>query len=311
MHALAAPMLVLAAAQAIWVALVGAWHRRGKLRSLLLPWKAIGSPAEHPGGHTVPLGIAVMAGALQAHAGTGGALAAVAWLPLAVLVLAWVATLVCVGRFTLSLILRDWSLQDFDGTWFLVPAALLGTVLATTELIPRAAPVWPTGLAVLLLVVGSIGWCGYWVAAFVAARRVKRHRFRGRPLVSWWIAMGCAGLAAAMLGGLLDPRAPWSAPVRGVLGAAMLVTIVAALVLLLPVIARSVHFLACRCRFRDAAGWPPTFSTAVLALGCLATGERLHAPAFHLLGWWAGVATVALWAATMAWNVVSIIRRRL
>ena len=309
-HILATPLLLLATAQAIWIAAAGAWRHRSELRGPLASWTAIGATSEHAGIHTVPLGIAMMAGALQARAESASALTSIAWLPQAGLALAWLTTLLCVGRFSLSLILRRWSLRDVDGTWFLVPAALLGTVLATTELPAFAATEWPTASASLLLVAGVVGWCGYWAVAVLAAIRISRHRLRGKPQISWWIAMGCAGLAAATLGGLRNLRAAWSMPWQAVLSMAMTVTIVVALALLVPVLALSAHFLLRHCRFREAAGWPPTFSTAVLAFGCLAAGACLHATPFRLLGWAAGSTTLALWAATMAWNGLAIVRHR-
>lgn len=309
LHALAAPILILAVAQAIWIGLAGAWRHRNELQGPFSQWTAIGPTSEHSGIHTVPLGIAMIAGALHIYTGPDGALASIAWLPLAVLALALLTTLLCVGRFTLALFLHSWNLQDVDGTWFLAPAASLGTALATVVMADRAIR-WPTMLAALLFATSAIGWCGYWVVAVVAALRIKRYRLRGKSLAPWWIAMGCAGLAAATLGSLLDARALWTASFKTALSIAMATTIVVALVLLVPVIAASIHFLLRRCRFRNAARWSPTFSTAVFALGCLATGRHLNSEPFQLLGLWAGLATLALWAVTMIWNGAKFVRHR-
>lgn len=291
--ALTAPLLALAIAQAVYIPLTGVWRQHRTWRA---QW-AMGSPSQLAGVHTVPLGLAVISGGL----GDLGASDVAPWLePVAIfsLVLAWVLTLVCIGRFAWSLMTRGMHLETVDGAWFLVPAALLGTGMATLTLADSGSVVW-TWLAL-----GSVlgGWAGYCATAIAAATRIRRCGIRGVAQAPWWIAMGCAGLAVAALGHLLHAHDPGPMLHAG-LAAVMLATAVLAVILCVPIVGGSVRFLCLNCRFRALAAWPPTFSTAVFAFGCLQAGEVLSLPAFRWLGFGAGCATLVFWATTTGWNV--------
>jgi hypothetical protein len=294
------PLLALAVLQALEIAIIGGFKYRGEFRAGWRAWLAIGPANEHTGIHTVPLGLAVIAGGL---AGQGGG-----WLmPLAgaCLGLAWLLALVCVARFLWSLAARRLRLKELDGAWFLVPAALLGAAVATVKIISHMTGPGAAALSALALAGAVTGWLGYWAVAVPAALRVKRFGLGAGPRAPWWIAMGCAGLAAAALGSLLNSSLPWGSALQAGL-AAMLATAVCAVTLSVPVLVASADFLLRRCRFQGGAAWPPTFSTAVFALGCLHAGAVLHSPAFHGLGIGAGFATLALWTATAAWNAKRI-----
>ena len=301
LHILVVPLLVLAILQTLWLPVAGIWRRRATFRMECRAWWKLGPAHEHCGIHTVALGLAVIAGGLVALAASG--IARWPW-PLAVacLVLTWVLTIVCLGRFLWSLVVCDCTLRMVGGAWFLVPAALLGAAIATDALAGFAPEAGATMLAALALAGALLGWAGYWVVALAALVRVWRFGLVGVPQAPWWIAMGCAGLAAAALGRVLKaPGSGWA--LHAFLVQAMVVTCIFAAILCVPVLVCSAAFLLRRCRFRAPAPWPPTFSTAVFALGCLETGDILQSPAFRSLGLAAGYATLLFWLVTMVWNV--------
>lgn len=300
LQVLVAPLLALAVAQALWVPIADSWRHRRELGPVCRGWCAIGPAHEHSGIHTVPLGLAVIAGGVAAlAAGGAGPWALIfAW---TCLVLAWLLTIACVGSFAWSLVFRAAPLQKLDGAWFLVPAALLGAgiaadAVARLESGDRAAVMSALALAAVLC-----GWLGYWAIAWLALVRIRWHGLGGVPQARWWIAMGCAGLAAAALAGALH------IPVRDVwlqrlFHDALAATVIMAIVLCVPVLIGSAVFLLRRCRYCAPAAWPPTFSTAVFALGCLEAAAVLQSPALRLLGLGAGYATLVFWAATITWN---------
>lgn len=297
---LVTPLLVLAVVQALWVPLVGTWHRRHGWGASCRAWCAIGPAHEHAGIHTVPLGWAVIAGGLATWAASNqeGWLWNLAWAGFG---LTWLLTLVCVGRFAWSLSRRPVLLRNVGGAWFLVPATLLGAGIATDAVARMASGHAVAVLQTLALVAVLCGWLGYWAMAGAALMRARRHGLAGVPQAPWWIAMGCAGLAAAALGRVVQAgvAAIW---LQAWLRDALVVTMVVAIVLCVPVIAGSVAFLRHRCQYRAPAAWPPTFSTAVFALGCLESGAVLSVPLLLELGLAAGYATLVFWAVTMAWN---------
>ncbi|HEX7326846.1 MAG TPA: hypothetical protein VF292_16070 [Rhodanobacteraceae bacterium] len=300
LHALVVPLLALAVAQALWVPLTTTWQHRRGLGAQCRAWCTIGGAGEHAGIHTVPLGLAVIAGGFAALTadGAGTWLVVLGWVSLG---LTWLLMVVCVGRFAWALAFRRTPLRSLGGAWFLVPAALLGAGIAADAVARLAAGSTAAILAALALAATLCGWLGYWAVAGVALARVWRFRLGGVPQAPWWIAMGCAGLAAAALGGAVRVPAG-DAWLQQAFGGALVLTIVVAIILCVPVLVGSVTFLARHCRFRAAAAWPPTFSTAVFALGCLESATVLHAPALRLLGLGAGYATLVFWAVTMAWN---------
>lgn len=297
---LVSPLLALAVLQVLWSLLAGAWRHRTEFSMGWRAWWAIGPAHEHTGVHTVPLGLAVIASGLVALTANGAAPWALT-LAGTCLGLTWVLTLVCGGRCMWSLTSRGLALRAFDGAWFLVPAAFLGAVIATDAVAQRTTGRAAIFLVVLALAGALLGWLGYWVVAWVTLVRVRRYGLGGVPQAPWWIAMGCAGLAAAALGQVL--AGPGSGlPLRAFLTHAMVVTDVFAMILCVPVLACSTAFLLRRCQFRASAPWPPTFSTAVFALGCLEAGDVLRSPTLRVIGLGAAYVTLVFWAVTMAWN---------
>lgn len=299
---LVAPLLAIAAAWALWLLIAGVRVHRCEFALGWRPWFEIGFTDEHSGIHTVPLGVAVMAGGL-ADLATEGAVRSVL-LPAAAagLALAWLLTLVCSARFALALAKYRFDLAAVDGAWFLVPAAALGSALTTLQLAPLLAGGWELALQWLAVVAAIIGSLGYVAVAAVAAVRLWRLGMQGVPKSPWWIAMGCAGLAAAALGGVVEASVPGVAAWHATLVLALLGLETLAVALCIPVLVGSVWFLLYECRFRAAAAWPPTFSTAVFALGGLWAGEVLRSPVLHAIGLIAGLVTLVFWVVTAVWN---------
>jgi tellurite resistance protein TehA-like permease len=301
LHGLVVPLLALAVLQALWIPAIGIVRHATELRPGWSAWLAIGPANEHTGIHTVPLGTAVIAGGLAGLCNSTSAPSLLLPLAGAWLILTWLLVIVCVGRFAWSLASCRLDLQTMDGTWFLVPAALLGAAIATKDFAALMKDQATAALALLALFSAVSGWLGYWMVAAVALTRLRHCGLGGVPQAPWWIAMGCAGLAAAALGRVLDSPALSLQP-QSFLAMAMTVTDVFALALCVPVIIGSARFLLRYCRFRNAAVWTPTFSTAVFALGCLQAGAVLPSPTFRLIGLAASWATLVFWAITASWN---------
>lgn len=300
-HALAKPLLALAFLQAVWLPLAGAWRRRAEFHLGWRAWWMIGPHHEHAGIHTIPLGLAVCVDGLLAL--VAPAQARWAW-PLACvcLELAWCLAIVFATRFVLALGKHGLRLGSLDGAWFLVPAAFLGVAVATDAMAGHINGADASILAGAALGGALVGWIGYWIVVFAALVRVRRFGLGGVAQAPWWIAMGCAGLAAAALGCVVQGPGSGGA-LRAFLTGAMVATEVLAILLGAAVLVGSGVFLLRRCRFRARAAWPPTFSTAVFALGALVTGAVLSSPAFLGLGLAAAWAVLVFWGVTMAWNL--------
>lgn len=294
------PLLSLAILQALWVSIRGIARHRTEFRIGWRAWWAVGPAHEHSGVHTVPLGLAVITSGLL----TVPAAAATRW-PLLVaeilLVVVWVSTVMAVSRFAWSLAVRGLDLCSLDGTWFLVPAVLLGAAIATDRLAVQLVQRWSEALRLLADASVGFGWFGYWALAALAGVRVWRHGLVGAARAPWWIAMGCAGLAAAALGQVLQNR-PHGLPEQW-LADAIVMSVSAAILLSVPVVLLSVRFLLWQRRLRGAGSWPPTFSTAVFAFGALQGARVLHASALGALGSGAAYATLLFWCMTTAWNL--------
>ncbi len=147
------------------------------------------------------------------------------------------------------------------------------------------------------LLAAGLGLAGYWVLAVSAALAVSRRGLGQGNRVLWWIAAGCGGLAAAAAARALSVGGgPWPLAVVAAGHAAAVVTWSLAALLAVPIVVASMSSLARSRRIVRAAPWPPTFSTAVFALGTLATGKVLDAPTITSVGKAAAGATLAFWA---------------
>lgn len=291
------PLLWLAVAEATWIAGRGLIRHRRELRLPPSAWAQIGPPVEHTGVLTVPLGLAVVATGLSMQSGPANALG------VALLVVAWLSTAVFVTRFGLSATRRSStsmsSTAAIDGGWFLAPAALLGSGIAAGSYAGQAVGFLGEVLRWTTLLAAGLGLAGYWAVAASAALAVPRRGLGQGRRVLWWIAAGCGGLAAAATARALSAGSrPWPPAVVAAGHAAAVATWCLAAVLAVPIVVASMSSLARSRRIVRAAPWPPTFSTAVFALGALATGKVLEAPTITSVGKAAAAATLALWAVT-------------
>jgi len=308
------PLLWLAVVEAGWIAGRCLVRHRGELRLPLSAWVSIGLPAEHTGVLTVPLGLAVVATGLSVQPGAAETLGA------GFLALAWLTAVVLVARFALSVARRlstsMSSTAGVDGGWFLAPAAVLGAGIAAGAYAGQAVGLLADVLRWGALLSAGIGLAGYWAVAASAALTLPCRGLGQGRRVLWWIAAGCGGLAAAAAARALSAGArPWPPGVVAAGHAAAVATWALAAVLAGPIVVASVSSLVRSRRFVRAAPWPPTFSTAVFALGTLATGKILEAPTLTSVGRAAAGATLALWAVTAALHTSRLLpsarRRRL
>ncbi|MGC8464094.1 MAG: hypothetical protein ACP5P9_10570, partial [Acidimicrobiales bacterium] len=151
------------------------------------------------------------------------------------------------------------------------------------------------------LVAAGVGTTGYWAVVLGSAIAVGRRGLGDSRKVLWWIAAGCGGLAAAGLARALSAGGGvWPTDVVTLAHGAAIITWSFSALLAVPVVAASVRFLARSRRIERAAPWPPTFSTAVFALGALGTGKMLELPAVTDVGKVAAAVTLAFWTVTAA-----------
>ncbi len=278
-HRWGSPLLVLAVAAAVLLPLRAACR--------VVPGRRVFFDRWSPGDCTVPLGIAVVAVGLASEAGPwrdGVAPVAVA--------LAWLATVAVFARLAAAMRPR---LRDVDGSWFLAPAALLGDALAVSA-VGTALPLQQIARWAALIA-AAIGIGSYLVVFALAGARLARHGLRGAPQAPWWISAGCGGLGAATAGRVAD-AGPVRIPAEGVESVVVGLWILACLALI-PVVVASVAHLLRRRRPYGKPPWPPTFSTAVFALGTLEAARWCESSAVHQVGRVAGWATVALWCLTV------------
>lgn len=284
----ARPLVWLAVGEAAWIAGRGLIRHRRELRLPLSAWAQIGPPVEHAGVLTVPLGLAVVATGLSMQSGPANALG------VALLVLSWLSGAVFVSRFVVSVTRRDRP-EAADGGWFLAPAALLGAGIAAAAYSGQAVGVMADLLQWLALLAAGLGVVGYWAVVASTARAVRRRGLGQSHRVLWWIAAGCGGLGAAAIGHVLAATRALLPPGDVAAGHAVAgATWSLAAILAVPIVVASVRSLARNRRIMSAAPWPPTFSTAVFALGALASGKMLGVPAVSGVGQATAGATLAL-----------------
>ena len=288
------PLLWLAVVEAEWIAGRGVIGHRRELRLPLSVWTRIGPPAEHTGVLTVPLGLAVVATGLSAQPRSANALGA------ALVVLAWLSAALLVARFSVS-VSHPGRSDTLDGGWFLAPAALLGAGIASGAYATDAGGALADLGRWVALVAAGVGVAGYWAVVLGSAIAIARRGLGDGPRVLWWIAAGCGGLGAAGLARALSASGGmWPADVVMLVHGAAIVTWSFAALLAVPIVAASVRSLARSRQIEKAAPWPPTFSTAVFALGALGTGKMLELRAVTDTGKAAAATTLVLWAVTAA-----------
>lgn len=270
---------------------VPAWRAARRLRdgAALAP---PGPPWAGLGVFTVPIGLAVIGGGLARLAGPAAQLAAACAVGLA-----WAATALLVVV-VLAPLAANWpGTQTVDGTWFLVPAALLADAIGSAGIVGArtAVPAELTGW--LALVAAGLGAVGYILVAVLAVARLTAGGLAGSSRASWWIAAGCAGLTAAALGrtSAISP-AHGSAVGSWLAGAAAGFWSLASLALI-PVLVGTARLVLRRLP-HGTLPWPPTFSTGVYAIGTAQVGRLTGLPALTALSGIAAAATIALWVIT-------------
>jgi hypothetical protein len=299
-HPLAAPLLWVAVAEAVAIPLLGIRQRSsvgGAIRCLVCSAPA----ARLFGTFTVPLGLAVVGGGLARGSGQVFPLACTA------VILAWLTTLALLLAVVVPAALRPPGMATVDGAWFLAPAALLGDAGATASLLRDLRPAVPPGVHWLALIGCGVGVLGYGLVLGFAAGRLARVGLQGSTLSPWWISAGCGGLAAASIGQLAT-----GTPAAGTTAAYCLAALLAwglGSAALIPVLGKSLGYLWRLRSLQASPPWPPTFSTAVYALGALQVDRLCQLHFAGAVGRVAGLATVALWLATAALYVVLTSRR--
>lgn len=293
------PLLWLAVAEALWILVRNSARQRNRWHAWLDSlWHRSGCPSALTGMSTVPLGLAVVSSGLATQGGVPRAI-----LSPMLLVAAWLTTVVFGARFMGSVASHGRSAR-VDGGWFLPPAALLSAGIATAAYASHTGAAEHDALAWLTLAAASIGATGYWATCLVAMTDVLARGASDRPMVLWWIAAGCGGLAAASLAAAASARrGAWPLALSDDLHVLATATWVLASVLAVGVIGRSTWWLVGTRPRSTAAPWPPTFSSAVFALGSLAVGTFLHAPAILAVADAAAGATIALWVVTASLHV--------
>jgi hypothetical protein len=298
------PLLWLAVTEAVFIAARGVIRRRDEFALPPREWTRIGPPAEHAGVLTVPLGLAVITAGLARQGSV-----APSGMATACLVLTWLTGVIFVARFVLSAGRAGFPRHRMDGAWFLAPAAILGAGIASAACSAHAGPFDAAVLRWMALVAAISGTAGYWALMPMAAAGVARHRRETGRAVLWWIWAGCGGLAAACLSKVLSAKgATWAPALRVVLCPVATTTWLAAGVLLVPIVVLSVRFLLGRPKAAPVLPWPPTFSTAVFALGGMDVGVLAGIHPVGIIGKVAGYAALAGWAITAAWNLRSLSR---
>ena len=217
----------------------------------------------------------------------------------AFVILAWLSTAVFVARFAVSVARRGGTAAD-DRRWFLAPATLLGAGIAAGVRAGQAVGLLTEVLRWAALLVAGIGMAGCSaVAAHAALALACRGLGQGQRVV-WWITAGCGGLVAVAAAWVLSAGRLWSTDVVTLAHGAAIITWSFAALLAVPILAASVHLLARNRRSERAAPWPPTFSTAVFALGALGTGKMVALLAMTDVGKAAAAVTLALWTVVAA-----------
>ncbi len=288
-HRWATPLLILAVVTAIAIPLRSVRQGRAVREVLGGEWSF--------GDFTVPLGLAVVAVGIASEGGRLHDAAA----PI-VAGLSWLTSVTVLARLAATTRPR---LHDVAGSWFLAPAAALGDALAVYAVAPSGRAGSIAGWAGLLA--GACGIVAYLVVVALATARILRYGLRGAAKAPWWISAGCGGLAAATAGRVAD-AGPIRIPGDGVQAVVVGLWLLACLALIPVVVVSLGHVLRGRGG-RGRPPWPPTFSTAVFALGTLEAARWADSCALERAGRVAGWTTVALWCATVVLLIRHILRR--
>lgn len=258
------------------------------------------------GEFTVPIGAAVVGSGFARMTGTWALWGAAC----AVGVACSITVFLVLTRF-LPLIAVWPGIVAIDGTWFLVPAALLADAAGIANL-ERVLPISLSHLlGWLALAAVGIGAVGYLAVLVLAGIRLATLGIGGVARAPWWIAAGCGGLTAAALG-IVSSRSPFGTSSRVIhsFGWLALGYWIIGSAILLPVLFTSVWFFMKMREFQYRPPWPPTFSTGVYALGAAQVGRLLALPLLATVAGIAAAATISMWAVTVLGHLVGLARNR-
>lgn len=287
MHHTTEPLLMLAVAQAVTIAVLSlrADPSPGLTRTTRSDWM------NHYGAFTVPVGCATIAAGAAVRPGEVWAIVAVVFgLAAHASTLVLLGTVVARSITARSVTARP-GLSAVDGSWFLAPAALLADALVVVAVGLRWSS---TVLQPLAVVETALGVVAYLVVVTLAGKRILRHGLGPVPRSPWWIAAGCGGLAAAATGAVSTLSIGTG---HQLARTATYVTWIIGTLIAVPVVVASVRYALGHTGFRHTR-WPPTFSTAVYALGTYQVARLSGSGPLENLAEAAGYATIALWAVT-------------
>ncbi len=247
----------------------------------------------NPGMFTIPLGISVTAaGVLQNYPGT------LVILGISLYIMAWLSEIGFL--FDLAKHLAALVLSEIDGGWFLIPASFLS--LGATSLLGASSlgQGYHHLLYLTAMTSSVIGVVGYYLVVVLTVFRLLYRGFPKTHIVLWWISAGCAGLSSFALAKQLSPvHISLSNTTFAILKFIDTMTWSFGLLLLMPIVWFSlVHLFRLR-HFPKSIPWPPTFSTAVFALGSFATGALVRSEWVYDLGVVTGTVALVLWAVTV------------
>lgn len=293
------PLLIVSVLQALWIARTD--RDELQVKALRRRWSSPSLPGRQVGLHTIPLGLAVITLGFMSWALNSGSLV-VKTVAILLFALMWIAEITMLWRFIKSLKSSDVALKTIGGAWFLVPAGLLGVAMATLDFNNKILPATNFVVYNVAALAALLGWILFLIFSGYASLRVLKFGLQDSGEVFWWIWMGCAGLSVAAFGNFVSPILTdglWvNALFYGLATAASLI----AIILCVPVYIKSVLFLFTKCSFKDAASWPPTFSSAVFCFGMLEAAQLFSSMFFYWIGFASGILTLVFWVVTMLWN---------
>lgn len=310
-----APLLWVAIAECVFITARGAVRHRAEFRARPTIWTRLGPPGEHTGILTVTIGLAVTTVGLAAETGW-----LAASLALLCLELTWTTGALFGARLMGALLKARPRLHDVGGDWFLAPAALLAAAIASVASVGHVGTAAGRMLAWAGLAAAAAGALSYWALTVVALIRVSKFQLDGSRRILWWIWAGCGGLAAVALAAVADVgghthahptpgTAEFDPTLEAALRFASATTWAAGTVVLVPVLFISARHAISRRRIAPRFPWPPTFSTAVIAIGALDVGRLMPLAALEVVGKAVGYATLVGWLITATRNATSLIRR--
>lgn len=297
-HSYTLYFILLAVAEIIYIAITRLLNYK-KLRDSSLNNASSKSSTEdtlfNPGLFTIPLGLAVVSTGLlgtkfqlMTYAGYG------------MYILSWISFIWLILRFLSPIISCRITRYQPDGGWFLIPAAGFGlgitTVAFSTQM--KSPPI--KLLAVIGIALVALSVLSYFALIISSGIRIRRFGISDTKRVLWWISAGCGGLGALSAVKQLDSKSVTLAPLITLcLRSSAISMWVTGTILLIPIAMRSTRYVFSLNQLPKNTPWPPTFSTAVFALGTLSASTLFQTQFLNAIGTAAGISTIILWIATV------------